>query len=416
MYAFDERYCIDQFQRLLAIDSTTGQFRQIQNYIEEELTRLGFPWEETRKGGVIATLGGNEEPIVVTAHLDDIGLMVRRVNGDGTLNVCPVGGLHPFYSVMENVRVYTRDGRVYSGTICRTPNSIHVTEEELRLTLGDYRKNVCIVLDEPVGSAAETRALGIETGDIVALEPRFVYSNGYLKSRFVDDKACVAVLLTAMKYIRDNGLALRRKVYAYFSVYEEIGHGTSWVPEDTEDILALDIAPTGPDQTSDERKVTIFAKDASFPYHWEMGCQLREAAIRAGVDYVVDIFTPHYGSDGNTTVRAGYDVRHGGIGPGTSNSHGYERTHIDGLRNTYALLLAYLEAEEAAEAPADWNGETLARMKSGRITGRMLAEESGYTPTYLSAVLNGKKGTAQTREKISQALDRLEKGKPGSRR
>ena len=344
MNHFDERYVLDTFQALLAIDSTTGQFRAIQDWVEAEVRRLGYTPVTTHKGGVIVDLGGTGEPLVITAHLDDIGLMVRRINADGTLNVCSVGGLYPFYCVTENVRVYAGDGRVYTGTVCRTPNSVHVTEEELRTTMGDFRKNVCVVLDMPVHTAADTRALGIETGDMIALEPRFCVSGGYIKSRFVDDKACAAELLNVMKTLKEQGLTPARKVYAYFACYEEIGHGTTYLPADTRDILALDIAPTGPDQNSEEHRVSIFCKDSRFPYHYEMTQELRAAAKAAGVDYVMDIFTPHYGTDGDASVTAGYDIRHAAIGPGTANSHGYERTHIDGLMNTYRLTMAYIRA------------------------------------------------------------------------
>lgn len=343
MRAFDENYCLTAFERLLAADSTTGYFEEVQTLLCSLLDELGIGYELAHKGGVIADLGGEGEPLVVTAHLDDIGLMVRHINADGTLNVCPVGGLYPFYCVTENVRVHTRDGKVFTGAVCRTPNSIHVTEDELRGTIGDFRTNVCVVLDEAVASADEVRSLGIDTGDSIALEPRFQLSNGYVKSRFVDDKACAAVLLCAMKALVEEGVRLNRKVYAYFAMYEEIGHGTAWLPEGVRDILAIDIAPTGPDQNSDERKVSIFAKDSRFPYHWGMTNELRDAAIEAGVDYVMDIFTPHYATDGDGSVLAGYDVRHAAMGPGTANSHGYERTHIDGLRNTYDLLMAYIE-------------------------------------------------------------------------
>ena len=342
MIAFDEKYCLDCFRRLIAVDSTTGQYEQAQELLCRMLDELGVPWRTIRKGGVIAELGGEGRTLAVTTHLDDIGLMVRKVNADGTLQVCPVGGLYPFYCVTENVRVYTRGGSVHTGTVCRTPNSIHVTEEELRSTLPDFRSNVCVVLDEDVKSAAVVRALGIETGDMIALEPRFTLSNGYIKSRFIDDKAAAAVLLTAIREIAAGKTDLKRKVYAYFAMYEEIGHGTTWLPEGVKDILAVDIAPTGPDQNSDEHKVSIFAKDSRFPYHLGMTRELRNAAEKAGVDYVMDIFTPHYGTDADASVLAGYDIRHAAIGFGTANSHGYERTHVDGLRNTYALLCAYI--------------------------------------------------------------------------
>ncbi len=343
MNRFDSDLCLKYFRELIAIDSTTSQFREIQDHICGVLDGMGFPYHVTRKGGVIAELGGEGRPLCVTAHLDDIGLMVRKINPDGTLNVCPVGGLRRSYSVGENVRVHNRDGRVFTGCVCRVPNSVHVTEDEIGGTLPDFRSNVAVVLDEDVKTADDTRALGIETGDMIAIEPRFTVSNGYIKSRFVDDKALCAVLLCAADAIREGKITPGRRVLAYFSAYEEIGHGTSWCPPEVEDMLALDIAPTGPDQTSDEHKVTIFAKDSRFPYHWEMTNEVRRAAIGAGVDYVMDVFTPHYGTDDDATILAGHDIRHAAIGPGTSNSHGYERTHIEGLRQTFGLLAAVLE-------------------------------------------------------------------------
>ena len=339
---FDERACLELFETLLKVDSTTGQYEEIQKTVTQMLDELGADYTLVHKGGVIVSIGEGGDPVAVTAHLDDIGLMVRHLNADGTLNVCPVGGLYPFYCVGENVRVHTRGGKVFTGPVCRTPNSIHVTEEELRDTPGDFRKNVCVVLDEPTSSAEETRALGVETGDVIALEPRLTVSNGYVKSRFVDDKASAAVLLLALRELLRTPETLRRKVYFYFAMYEEIGHGTTVLPADVKDMIAVDIAPTGPEQNSDERKVSIFSKDSRFPYHWGLTNELRQAAIEAGVDYVMDIFTPHYGTDCDGSILAGHDIRHAAIGPGTLNSHGYERTHIDGLKNTYDLLMAYL--------------------------------------------------------------------------
>ena len=343
MIPFDETYCLETFRRLLAVDSTTGRYEEIQKLLCDILEELGYPYTTVRKGGVIADLGGEGKALCLTAHVDDIGLMVRHVNRDGTLNVCAVGGLYPFYCVTENVRVYTREGKVYTGTVCRTPNSIHVTEEELRTVLPDFRTNVCVVLDADTRSAEETRALGVDTGDIIALEPRMTLSGGYLKSRFIDDKACAALLLALMKGIRESGKPLGRKVYAYFAMYEEIGHGTVVLPRDVEDMIAVDIAPTGPDQNSDERKVSIFAKDSRYPYHWGLTNEIRAAAIRAGIPFEMDIFTPHYGTDCDPVITAGYDVRHGAVGPGTANSHGYERTHLEGIKATHDLLAACLD-------------------------------------------------------------------------
>jgi putative aminopeptidase FrvX len=342
MYDLDEAYCLQQFENLLSFDSTTSQYGEIQNYIIKELETLGFPYIVTHKGGVIADLGGIGNSLMVTAHLDDIGLMIRHIKATGKLMVCEVGGLRPYVCEREGVRIHTRDGRIYTGAIQRERSSIHVNTDDSWVDRSDYWKNIEVVIDADVKNPEDVRALGIEVGDIIALEPRFRYSNGYINSRFIDDKACVAVLLASMKYMKENSVKLKRNVQAYFSVYEEIGHGTVWMPEGIKDFLAIDIACTGPEQTSDEHKVSILAKDSRFPYHYEMTSELIETAKSLELDYVVDVLTPHYGTDGDATVLAGYDIRHAAIGPGTSASHGYERTHMDALINAHKLLLGYM--------------------------------------------------------------------------
>lgn len=348
MYSLNEEYFYDQLKKLLAIDSTTGHFRMIQDYVAGEIKALGYTPDETRKGGVMASIGDEsalkeDNALLITAHLDDIGLIVRHVNANGTLEVEKVGGLHPESAILENVRIYTRKDKVYTGTVQKVNSSVHVTPDDIAAKPLDYEKNVCVVLDEDVHTAEDVKALGIDTGCIIALEPRTVFTeNGYIKSRFIDDKVAAAVLLAAMKAVKDEKLSVKREVIAHFGTYEEIGHGTSYIPERTRDILAVDIACVGPRQNSDEKKVSIFMKDSRFPYHYEMTNELIDAAEEAGVSYVTDIFSPHYGTDADTSIVAGYDIRHAAIGQGTLNSHGYERTHIEGIRQMYALLMAYI--------------------------------------------------------------------------
>ena len=335
---FDRAFYLKTLKGLMDIDSTTGQYREMQDHICGFLDGLGIRHSEIRKGGVIAETGSGGEPLCITAHLDDIGLMVRHVNADGTLNVCPIGGLYPFYCVTENVRIHSQGGKVTTGSICRIPNSVHVTENELRGELPDFRTNVCVVIDEDVRSAADTKKLGIDTGDFIALEPRFTVAGDYIKSRFLDDKASAALLLMLLRETAEGRLDPPRKIYWYFAFYEEIGHGTVCLPPDVKDILAVDIAPVGPEQNSDERKVSIFAMDSRFPYHKGFTEELCDLAAASGIDYVTDVFTPHYGTDCDPSVTAGYDLRHAALGPGTLNSHGYERMHFDGIINTFDLL------------------------------------------------------------------------------
>ena len=344
MKTFDQEYMLTQLKNLLAIDSTSGQFREIQDYVAAEMERMGYQPQTLRKGGIWCDLGGEGNSLCLLSHLDDIGLMVRHIYPNGTLKIVPVGGLRACAAEHENVRVHSRGG-VYSGTVQRIQSCVHVTPADVYNAAADYDKNICIVLDEDVHSAEDTRALGIRTGDLIALDPHFTMAGGFIKSRFIDDKACSAVLLTLMKYMSENKITPSRNITAYFTFYEEILHGGSWIPPQTEDLIALDIAPIGPEQTSDEHKATIFAKDSRFPYHIELTRELIDAAERAGIQYEVDVFTPGYGTDCDPALQAGYDVRHAAIGHGCLASHGYERTHIDSLREMYGLMKAYALGE-----------------------------------------------------------------------
>ena len=338
----NEKRYLKELEKEMSIDSVTGQYHALQDYLDTEIKKLGFKTTALHKGGLIVEAGGKGNPLLVTAHGDTIGLMVRHINSDGTIKVCKVGGLYAYHTERENVRVYTRDGKVYTGCVQRKNASVHVTEDELDKEVANFDVNSFVVLDEDVKSAEDVRKLGIEIGDYVAIEPRFVVSNGYIKSHFVDDKALVAVLMELLHDIKDGKVKLGRKLYIYISFYEEIGHGGSLIPSDVKDFLAVDIACIGPEQTSDERKVSIFCKDSRFPYNLDMTHELEESAKNAGADYVLDIFTPHYGTDADPALTAGFDIRHGAIGPGTRASHGYERTHIDAIKSTYALLADYV--------------------------------------------------------------------------
>ena len=342
-YEINEERFLAELQRELAIDSVTGQYRELQDYLMKEIKGLGFAARTLHKGGIIVEAGGEGNPLLVTAHGDTIGLMVRHINADGTIKVCNVGGLYAYHTERENVRIYTRSGNVITGTVQRKNASVHVTEDELDKEVANFDTNSFVVVDAEVKTAEDVRKLGIEVGDYVAVDPRFVYANGYIKSHFVDDKALVAVLMELLHDIKDGKVKLSRKLYIYISFYEEIGHGGSFIPADVKDFIAVDIACIGPEQTSDERKVSVFCKDSRFPYNMELTRELEESAKKAGADCVPDIFTPHYGTDADPALTAGFDIRHAAIGPGTRASHGYERTHIDGIKNTYRLLAAYLE-------------------------------------------------------------------------
>ena len=333
----------EQTAQLLSIDSPTGFTKYAAAWVKSAFEVLGFPATITTKGGVLVDLGGEEENngLMLAAHADTLGAMVATIKGNGRLKLTSLGGMNPNNAEAENVRVYTRSGKIIEGTCQLCNASVHVN--------GDYSSakrswdSMEIVLDEDVSSAADARKLGIEVGDIVCFDPRTRRTaSGYLKSRFLDDKLSVGILLGFAKYIADNGITPPRKTYVHVTVYEEVGHGGSGsVPAGVTEAISVDMGCVGDGLQCSEKQVSICAKDSGGPYSYEVVGKLIEAAKKTDADYAVDVY-PHYGSDVEATLRAGFDIRHGLIGSGVYASHGYERSHIDGVYNTLKVLSGYL--------------------------------------------------------------------------
>ena len=334
----------EQAAALLAIDSPSGYTAKAAAWVREEFQKLGFDAGITVKGGVLIDLGGEntEDGLLLEAHGDTLGAMVAEVKGSGRLRLTPLGGMRPENAETENVRIYTREGGIIEGTCQLCNASIHVNGN-----YGEAKRSwdtVEIVLDEDVTSAADARKLGIEVGDIVCFEPRTRRTaSGYLKSRFLDDKLSVGVLFGFAKYLADNAITLPRRTYVHVTVYEEVGHGGSAsVPAGVTETISVDMGCVGDGLRCTEKQVSICAKDSGGPYSYDVVGKLIAAAKKTGADYAVDVY-PHYGSDVEATLRAGYDMRHGLIGPGVYASHGYERSHIDGVYNTIKVLCGYLD-------------------------------------------------------------------------
>ncbi len=328
----------EQLYTLTSIPSPSSFTTKVTDYLLSELSSLGYSPERSNKGNVFVTLGGSGSPLVLAAHVDTLGAMVRSIKENGRLRPTTIGGHQGSTADGENCTIHTRDGRVYTGVVLNKEPSSHVADQKTEL----IEENMEILLDENVTSDQDTLALGIQTGDIIAMDPRTVVTeSGYIKSRFLDDKLSAAILLGLARAVREDAWKLNRKVSLLFTVYEEVGHGGSVVPDDTEEMISVDMGCVGSDLGCTERMVSICAKDSGGPYNYDLITALSNLAKEKKLDYAIDIY-PHYGSDVETTLRAGYDIRHGLIGPGVYASHNYERSHMDGVRNTFELLKAYI--------------------------------------------------------------------------
>ncbi len=333
---------VSHIKALCAIPSPTGFTAGAEKYLLDTLKEMGYQPAHTPKGTVVCHLGGEGNPLLLSAHVDTLGGMVRGIKPNGRLRYTQIGGYNDNAIENETCLVHTRRGKTYSGTVQSTKASSHVYGDTTDMKRSD--ETLEIVLDETVHSAEDVKALGIEAGDFISWDARtMVTESGYIKSRHLDDKASSGVLLALARMVKEGEIALSRSVHLMFTVYEEVGHGASaYLPKDLMDMIAVDMGCVGDDLTCDETMVSICAKDSAGPYNYELTNELISLARNKSLHFAVDIY-PRYSSDTATALRAGLEARHALVGPGVFASHGYERTHKMGVENTLRLLCAFVE-------------------------------------------------------------------------
>ncbi len=328
---------------LLRTRSVSGHTEKAVDMVKHRMDRMSLRTRLTNKGGLLGTIGGgNRGAVLISAHVDTLGCMVRSVEDDGRLRLRMVGGFTMSSIEGEYCRVETFDGELHPGTILFESTSVHAYGKD-KASAKREQESMYVRLDRKVETAEDVRKLGISVGNYIHLDPRSVLTDdGFVKSRHLDDKAGVTVMMAAAERVMESGGRPPREIHLLVSVHEEVGHGASaGLPLDAEEFLAVDMGVLGKGLGGSETKVTICAADSSGPFNYALTKRLINLAKRDSIPYGVDTF-PHYGSDAAAALRAGMDVRHGLIGPGIDASHAMERGHLDGMEAARDLLVAYM--------------------------------------------------------------------------
>ncbi len=338
----NKEYILKTAKEILEFNSPTGFCFDIMKKIEEIAKGFGYKFETTRKGcGIITVKGQSDEEVIgLSAHVDTLGAMVRSITSDGKLKFTLLGGpivptLDGEYCIIRN-----REGKLYSGTFLSTSPAAHVFEDSSSKTREP--KNMEIRIDEVVKSKEDVEKLGICAGDFVFIDPKTtITESGFIKSRFIDDKGSVSCLMGLLELFNREKITPKFTTKIFISVYEEVGHGSSYIPKDITEMIAVDMGCIGDDLNCTEYDVSICAKDSGGPYDYNMTTKLVNLAKENDINYAVDIY-PMYGSDVGAALRGGNDIRGALIGPGVHASHGMERTHYNAFENTIKLLHLYL--------------------------------------------------------------------------
>jgi len=339
---FDYSYFCDLALDILTTPSPSGFTHHVISKIEKYAQELGLDAVKTNKGNLIVTLEGedNSKTLALSAHVDTLGLMVRSINGDGTLNITTIGGNQPMTLNGEYCTIHTRDEKTYTGTILSVSPASHVYEDAGKK--GQSFDELVIRIDEEVLTDEDVLNLGIQNGDFISIDPKTVITeSGFIKSRHIDDKISVSIILTVFKALLEANKKPNYNIQFVISTYEEVGHGAAHLPANISRMIAVDMGCIGKDLSCTEYDVSICAKDSTGPYDYQMTSELIELSKKHELSYAVDIY-PFYGSDASAALRAGHDIKAALIGPGVHASHGMERTHIKGCENVMKLLHAYL--------------------------------------------------------------------------
>lgn len=345
-HKFDQEFTIRCFEKLVNTPSPVGYYVEMNPVIEELAAQFGRAVTYDNKSTAYITLDGqdNSKTVMVGAHLDTVGLVVRRIDSDGTLRVRLLGSPNLNSLEGETVTIHTRGGRSYTGLMTCQAHSIHAFKE--CRTMERNVDNMMILLDERVSCREDVDKLGIHHGDPISVVPRFQFTeSGFLKSRFIDDKASVACCFTLLKYLTENQLKPKYRTIFAFPYGEEVGIGGSYIPAGVSEFVAMDIGLICPDCEGNEYSVSICAEDNRAPYDYELTSRLIRMAEKMGLKYAVDTFFL-YGTDADAAIKGGNNLRAAAFGMAVYCSHGMERTHIDGINQTIDLLAAYVLGEE----------------------------------------------------------------------
>ncbi|GAA0126163.1 M42 family metallopeptidase [Clostridium sp. CTA-19] len=337
----------EYLQNILTIPSPTGYSKKIMPYIATELDKLGIKYNVTNKGALVATITGKDDNYqkTLSAHVDTLGAMVCGIKGTGTLSLTQLGGFMMNSIEGENCTIETVYGKTFEGTIQTIKPSVHISGGDAK-ELKRVAENYEVVIDEKVSSKKDVEKLGINVGDFICFDTRTKFTeSGFIKSRHLDDKASVGILLYTLRYIVKNKIELPHTINVFISNYEELGHGAcAGIPTNTKEFVAVDMGCPGLDQNSTEFACCIAAKDSSGPYDLDLRVRLTDLCKNNNIDYRIDTY-PSYGSDASAALRAGYDIKTALIGAGIFASHGYERTHMDSVLATIDLILKYVQEE-----------------------------------------------------------------------
>jgi len=348
----NQEYLQSVLRGLLEIPSPSGMTDNIVRFVCSELDSLGLSYELTRRGAIRATIKGKKAKPrrAIVSHLDTLGAMVKNLKKNGRLGIVPIGTWSSRFAEGARVTVHSDGTKKTQGTVLPLKASGHTYDEEVDQQPSEWA-NLEVRLDQAGSSLNTLWESGIRVGDFVSFQPQLeINENGYINSRFLDDKAGVASVLSALHGMRHHGITPPLTSSILFTISEEVGVGASHILRgNVAEMVSVDNGTIAPQQNSCEFGATIAIMDSGGPYDIHLTKHLIDLCTENNIDFSRDVFL-HYHSDAAAALEAGNDIRTALVCFGLDASHGYERVHILSLTNVADLVISYLKSPPLFES------------------------------------------------------------------
>lgn len=345
------RNALELVRELVALPGPPGQEGAVREAVAAHADRLNCAQETDARGNLLLSLPGAgqlpEKPdIVVMAHLDEIALLVQRVESDGRLVVTSLGGLHPWKWGEGPVQILAPGGPLtgivsFGGIHTTDPASVAVQAKQRALTWADARVFTGLTPDA-------LAARGVRAGTRVVLHPsrrRVTEVGDFLAAPFLDDRADLAAMLLALEGTGEITNHWKDRIVFAATASEEVGgHGALWLLRQRPATvgIALEIGPQMPESPFPlDDQPTVWVHDGYSAMQAADIDLVARAAASIGQ-------SPHFqalsrgGSDASCAASYGLVARPITLAFGAENSHGCEIMHRNAVPNLAALLLAVL--------------------------------------------------------------------------
>jgi putative aminopeptidase FrvX len=330
---------LDLLQDLVSIPAPPGQEEELSHFVQDKVEDLGFKPTIDAKGNVLvrASASSQAPKIVITAHLDEVALMVTGILPGGRLAVTNLGGIYPWKWGEGPVEILAK------GPIPGVLSFGSVHTDSIASPVAQGRIKPFEWTQATVFTGLKLEALeyaGVRPGtSIVISRPRrkLVSMGDFVSGYFLDDRADLAAWLSVLERFKGEDV-----LFAATTSEEVGGEGAQYLLHQyqPEICIALELGPIVPDSGVVLSQVpTCWVKD-SFA-----AAMTKDIEIISGLGLPVQFqYLSSGGSDASCAASRGLCARPVTLGIPMENTHGYEIIHRDGIEHLADLTISYLEA------------------------------------------------------------------------